>query len=183
MAADSLKVVSAVRSAAAISHFREMNAKQRTTAFIWILLLCCIPGGTSRGDQICGYPEAGTVEIIRGNEMIGQFGVALAESVENQRRGLMHCPRLAPDTGLLFVYPDARRRVFWMKNTVIELAIIFISADGRIAAIERGRPGSLEHIRSSTDIRSVLEINYPESRRLSAGDRVRLRLNGDRSKR
>jgi uncharacterized membrane protein (UPF0127 family) len=78
---------------------------------------------------------------------------------------------------MLFIYPDAKPRSFWMKNTYIELAIIFISADGRIAAIKRGEPGSLDHIKSPHNIQTVLEINYRESRDLKAGDHVNLRLN------
>jgi uncharacterized membrane protein (UPF0127 family) len=76
---------------------------------------------------------------------------------------------------MLFVYPQAGKRVFWMKNTAIELAIIFISADNRIASIAFGEPGSLKRIHSPENIRTVLEVNRAESPHLAVGDRVRWR--------
>lgn len=139
----------------------------------WALLLFFVlPAGGARAD-ICGYPRAGTVCIIRGDRAIGEFGVALAASTAQRRQGLMHCPQLAPGTGMLFTYPDAHRRVFWMKNTRIGLAIVFITADGRVAAVVRGEPGSLKRIYSPDHIASVLEVNWDEGRRIAAGDRTR----------
>ena len=66
-----------------------------------------------------------------------------------------------------------------MKDTLIELAIIFITADGRIAAIERGEPGSIDYIQSPNDIQSVLEVNYGESRDLKVGDNIRVWMNSN----
>ncbi|MGD8703365.1 MAG: DUF192 domain-containing protein [Desulfosarcina sp.] len=126
--------------------------------------------------MICGFPETGKVAITRSDKVIQTFSVTQAASKESQRKGLMHCPFLHPGTGMLFTFPDARQRTFWMKNTLIELAIVFISAEGRIVAIERGRPGSRSRIRSPEKIQSVLEINFRESVRLAIGDSVQLGL-------
>jgi uncharacterized membrane protein (UPF0127 family) len=128
-----------------------------------------------QGADICGYREMGVVEVIRDGVPIAHFTVTLADTADRQRRGLMHCRSLDPGSGMLFSYPDARRRAFWMKHTVIELAIVFISEQGRIAAIERGRPGCRERIWSPDRIQSVLEINFEESGRLAVGDQVRVR--------
>ena len=125
---------------------------------------------------ICGFPETGKVAITRSEKVIQTFTVTQAVSKESQRKGLMHCPSLQPGTGMLFSFPDARQRTFWMENTLIELAIVFISAEGRIVAIERGQPGSRYRIRSPEKIQSVLEINFRESVRLAIGDRVQLGL-------
>jgi uncharacterized protein len=156
-----------------------MDPQRLGILFLWLLLLGCRSPGESFGGDICRHRAAADVEIIRGEKALGTFSVALADSPESRRKGLMHCPVLAPGTGMLFVYPNAGRRVFWMKNTVIALAIIFISADDRIVSIAHGEPGSLEHIRSSADVRQVLEVNDAESRHLAVGDRVRVELNTD----
>ena len=74
---------------------------------------------------------------------------------------------------LLFIYNAARPRVFWMKDTYLELAIIFIADDGRIAAIEKGVPRSLTRIPSPGPVRLVLEINHTEAQGLRHGDRLR----------
>ena len=84
----------------------------------------------------------------------------------------MHCPALGPGTGMLFVYADARPRVFWMKDTPLDLGIVFIDAQSRIAAIARGWPQSLTRIRSPGPARFVLEINYDEALALRVGDLV-----------
>ncbi len=131
----------------------------------------------SVGAEICGFPEMGILEIIRSDEVVENFSITLAKSAQVQRQGLMNCLSLAPGTGMFFTYPDDRQRVFWMKNTLIELAIVFITTEGRIDAIEHGEPGSLYRIRSSEGIKFVLEINYRESLRLAVGDVVHLRLN------
>ena len=142
------------------------------------LALCCLSLGMATADQgarICGYRAMGEVEIIREGAPTGHFTVTLAATVGSRRRGLMHCRSLDPGTGMLFTYPDARRRAFWMKHTVIELAIVYIDANGCIVGIERGRPGQRDHIWSPDRVQSVLEINFEESGRLAVGDQVRLR--------
>ncbi|MBL0712903.1 MAG: DUF192 domain-containing protein [Desulfosarcina sp.] len=105
---------------------------------------------------------------------MADFTVCIAESASQRRRGLMHCPQLKTGTGMLFIYAQARPRVFWMKETPLELAIIFISADARIAAIEKGTPASLSRIPSPGPIRQVLEINFEEARGLQVDDSVQL---------
>lgn len=141
---------------------------------LWILgaILVACPAHA----EICGYPEKGTLVVYRGDHVAADFQVALAESPEQYRKGLMGCGRITPGTGLLFVYPDARQRVFWMKNTPLALAIIFVSPGGQILAIEAGHPNSTHRIRSPGNIQYVLEINYAEADQLHIGDRFSLRL-------
>ncbi|GEM_PF-502756 len=125
--------------------------------------------------DICGYPEKGFLVVSRGAETTVTFQVALAESRDQYRRGLMGCRRLSPGTGLLFIYPEAARRTFWMKNTPLELAIIFVSSRGYIRAIEKGSPNSTRRIHSPDGIQFVLEINHDEADQLAVGDRITLR--------
>ncbi len=141
-------------------------------------LFCLLLGiaASARGAAICGYREMGAVEVIRDGTLIDRFAVTLAANADSRRRGLMHCRSLDPGTGMLFTYPDAGRRAFWMKHTFIELAIVFICPQGRIVAIARGRPGRRDHIHSPDRVQSVLEINFEESHGLEVGDQVRLRL-------
>ncbi|MGD9210648.1 MAG: DUF192 domain-containing protein [Desulfobacteraceae bacterium] len=155
-----------------------MNS-QRTIFFLSFILLFFVVKGICFANDICGYNEMGTVEIVRDIEIIGKYHVTLAETAQSRQRGLMYCPELSKGTGMLFLFPNVKRWTFWMKNTYIELAIIFITKDGKIAAIERGEPESLARIQSPDNIQSVLEINYNESRDLKVGDQVNLRLNSD----
>ena len=144
--------------------------------FFPLLILVAILVTPQAHADICGYPEKGTLVVSREGQTVATFQVALAETRDQYRQGLMGCHRITHGTGLLFIYPDANRRVFWMKNTPLELAIIFASSDGLILAMERGHPNSTRRIRSPANIQYVLEINFAEADGLRFGDRISLRL-------
>jgi hypothetical protein len=59
----------------------------------------------------------------------------LALTPEEQSKGLMFRTELREDRGMLFVFEDAGEKNFWMKNTFVELDMIFLNKDlkaGRI---------------------------------------------------
>ena len=143
-------------------------------SLLFVILLIIALSSSAASAEICGYPSRGTLKVFRGNDLSTSFRIALATTPDEHRQGLMHCRELAGGSGLLFIYSEGGRHVFWMKNTPLELAIIFISATGRIEAIERGLPGSTRRIRSPDKIQYVLEINYTEVDRLEIGDRIAL---------
>jgi uncharacterized membrane protein (UPF0127 family) len=60
----------------------------------------------------------------------GTFRPELAKTSAQRSRGLMH-RRRAPTDGMLFVFPDATRGGFWMKNTLVPLTIVFFDSSGR----------------------------------------------------
>ena len=64
----------------------------------------------------------------------------VADSQEERQRGLMNKDYLAPNTGMLFIFPDEAPRSFWMKNTKIPLDIIFIPSNFTIADIQSMEP-------------------------------------------
>lgn len=138
-----------------------------------LLSLLLLPAMLWSDTFICGYPARGRVAISRAQQTLAEFTVTHAQSSDQRRRGLMNCGLLEPGTGMLFLYDEALPRSFWMKDTPLELGIIFIADDGQIMAIERGIPGSRERIRSPGPARYVLEINYQEAQGLRVGDRMR----------
>ena len=76
------------------------------------------------------------------------FRVELALTPEEQERGLMFREHLDADAGMLFVFEAPSAHVFWMKNTLIPLDMIFIGADWRIAGIvENAEPQTLTDAR------------------------------------
>ncbi len=58
--------------------------------------------------------------------------VAVADTAERRRRGLMFVEDLGDLDGMLFVFPEERAGGFWMKNTVIPLDIAFFDSDGAL---------------------------------------------------
>ncbi len=144
----------------------------RLTIVLMLLSVVFFPAGARTDTEICGYPVDGQVRIHREGETHATFAVSLAESTFRHRRGLMHCPHLPTGHGMLFIYDTARPRAFWMKDTPLALAIIFIADDGRIAAIAKGIPQSLNRIPSPGPVRYVLEINQTEAQGLRRGDQM-----------
>ncbi|SDD54157.1 hypothetical protein SAMN04488071_0764 [Kordiimonas lacus] len=105
-----------------------------------------------------------------------QFSVELALTPPAQARGLMFRAKLDPDKGMLFIFPEADMRSFWMKNTLIPLDIIFIRENGTIINIvENAEPRTLTPRESLAPAVAVLEIAGGRARALGIkpGDTVR----------
>ena len=65
--------------------------------------------------------------------------VEVASTTTEHEKGLMHRKSLASDSGMLFIYPKERLGSFWMKNTLVPLAIAFIDNRGTIIEILHGK--------------------------------------------
>lgn len=87
------------------------------------------------------------------------FKVEIARTGDEQERGLMFRPSIAPDGGMLFPFTTPRVASFWMKNTQAPLDMIFIRTDGSIARIAANTiPYSLAPVTSGEPVKAVLEI-------------------------
>lgn len=77
--------------------------------------------------------------------------------------------------GMLFIMPQLKRQLFWMKDTKLSLDILFIASDGTISHIyPEAEPLSLDFIASPGIAKGVLEIEGGMAARwgLRAGDRL-----------
>lgn len=78
-----------------------------------------------------------------------EFWLEVADTPQARARGLMFRRDLAPDRGMVFVFPRDDIQTFYMKNTYIPLDMIFVGSDLRVVGVvEDARPLTL-------DIRSV----------------------------
>lgn len=66
--------------------------------------------------------------------------VELATDDQTRALGLMFRDQLRPNSGMLFLFPEAAPHSFWMKNTLIPLDMIFIDQSGRVVQIEHDVP-------------------------------------------
>ena len=55
-------------------------------------------------------------------------------------RGLGGREALPDDRGMLFVFPEPGPHAFWMKDMLIPIDIIWISAEGRVVDIQTAQP-------------------------------------------
>ena len=94
------------------------------------------------------------------------FDVWIADTPARQAQGLMFVRDLPAGRGMLFPEPESRPTAFWMKNTYIELDMLFIGPDHHIAKIAaRAPPLSLATINSDGPVIAVLEIKGGEAER------------------
>ncbi len=100
----------------------------------------------------------------------GTLHVTVADTPTEREEGLMNRTAVPLD-GMLFVYPDAGPRTFWMKHTHVPLDIAFIAGNGTVLNVERAvpepgvPPGDLERYRSDGDARYVLEVAAGDAER------------------
>jgi uncharacterized protein len=87
----------------------------------------------------------------------------------------MFVRELSPGQGMIFPEDPPRTMNMWMKNTYVELDMVFVSASGRISKIiERAHPLSETTLSSDEAVAAVLEIGGGEAARLAlaVGDHV-----------
>jgi len=116
------------------------------------------------------------VSIIADEGREIAFQVEIADTPTKREMGLQYRRELAPDHGMIFLFPTEEQQSFWMKNTPIPLDMIFISAERKIVGVvENTVPFSLDGRSVSGKSQYVLEINGGLSRRygFKAGDSVR----------
>ncbi len=103
------------------------------------------------------------------------FWVEIADDEAERARGLMYRPPLEADRGMLFEFPGAGERSFWMKNTPSPLDIIYVAPDGRIVSIAaHATPYSEAPIPSNGAASGVVELRAGRAAEIGArpGDRV-----------
>ena len=79
-------------------------------------------------------------------ELVGTISGKLVIKVEfasdeaQRRQGLMYREELPARTGMLFIYEGEGMRAFWMKNTSIELDMVFFDGAGKFVSLQRDVP-------------------------------------------
>jgi len=134
------------------------------------------PGATPAAAATKPTANAPAVVVLTpaGHDAV-RVTVELARSEEEKRRGLMYRQNLAPEAGMLFLFPEDEIHTFWMKNTLIPLDMIFIRKDGTVAGVvENAEPKTLTGRSVDKESRHVLEVNggYARLHGITEGTRV-----------
>jgi uncharacterized membrane protein (UPF0127 family) len=61
--------------------------------------------------------------------------IEIAESPQEWELGLSYRDTLAQDHGILFVFPNERRRVFWMRGCNFDIDLAYIESNGTVSEI------------------------------------------------
>lgn len=130
------------------------SCRSRTSVLIAALLL---PGLWAGAAAAACDPA---VAELRGSGPAMRFSIELADDAGERARGLMFRESMAASAGMLFVYEHPQHAVFWMKNTLIPLDMIFADVTGRVTHVHSGAiPHDETPIDGGTGVQYVLEIN------------------------
>jgi uncharacterized membrane protein (UPF0127 family) len=129
---------------------------------LWLALMILPAGGAMAQ---CA-PDR--VDVRGAGGGMATFAVELADDVQERSQGLMFRESMAADAGMLFVYPAPQRAMFWMKNTLIPLDMIFVGENGKVLTVHEGAvPHDETPIDGGQGVKLVLELNAGVAR--SAG--------------
>jgi uncharacterized protein len=85
--------------------------------------------------------------------------VEIAKTPEARALGLMERQFLAQDRGMIFVFPKEQIISMWMKNTPIDLTVVFANEEGRVINIEHMTRNTLKSYSSSAPAKFALEVS------------------------
>lgn len=112
---------------------------------------------------------------IRGPFGEARFSVEVADTPAERARGLMFREEMPKSAGMLFLYKRPSRLSFWMRNTFIELDLLFLDSRGVIQHVHhRAQPHDETPIDGGRGV-AVLEINggLAKAMGISKGDELR----------
>lgn len=120
------------------------------------------------------YAETGFKKVCIKNTCVQ---AEIVDSFAARQRGLMFREKLADDQGMLFIFEDEGIQVFWMKNMVFPLDMIWIDTQKRIVDIrENVQPcrQTCDNITPAAEAKYVLEVKagFVKAREIKVGDRI-----------
>ncbi|MBI2307880.1 MAG: DUF192 domain-containing protein [Rhodocyclales bacterium] len=83
----------------------------------------------------------------------------VAANQADRSQGLMHRRALAPNQGMVFVFPATATHCFWMRNTPLPLSIAFLDEAGTIINIDEMAPQTENNHCPQRPARFALEMN------------------------
>ena len=129
----------------------------------------------------CGgtvYSPAGMelkeISLLSSSEERIEIVVEIADDDSERAQDLMLRTELQTGHGMLFVFPDAQQRAFWMKDTLIPLDILFFDADGAFVSATTMQPCSENTCKtyaSAAPAKYVLEVPAGFLQEHEAGER------------
>lgn len=109
--------------------------------------------------------EGGSVKVLNPTETITignkEYDVEIADTEEERKDGLSRIETLDEDEGMLFVHDDVTTGYYTMKDTSIDLDIIFIGEDKKVIKVSTVKAHSEDPVEGE-NYKYVLEVN-PDS--------------------
>ena len=108
-----------------------------------------------------GQPQTlPTMELNVGEETLV---LMIADDPDKREIGLMFRREMKPNEGMIFAFPSARPRSFWMRSTPLPLDLIYLNERGQVLNIGKGRPHDESSIPSRGPAKWCIELNEGRS--------------------
>jgi uncharacterized protein len=119
-------------------------------------------------------PTQNRITIRKRDGTTVSLAVHVADTPEAQATGLSGRATLAPDAGMLFVFPSAEPIEFWMHDTPLPLSIAFVDDRRTIVDLQEMQPETDDHHVPPGPIRYAIEANrgYFTRAGVTVGDEV-----------
>jgi uncharacterized membrane protein (UPF0127 family) len=112
-------------------------------------LLIILPGWAQQ-------PQLPLLELFAGMHRVE---AEVAATLGSRMSGLMQRRIMAPQRGMLFVFPEVAKHCMWMRNTLLPLSVAFLDEKGRIINVEDMQPQSDDNHCATKPARYALEMN------------------------
>ena len=139
------------------------------------------PTGSGPSFDLPFLPQPSKIKSIDINGVI--IKAEIADNKDKRTKGLSDRISLATDSGMLFVYPEPDKYIFWMKGVKFPLDFIWISGDKIVDIFENVQPpiegqkdSDLPVYSSPQMVDKVLELNAGVAQKLNlkVGDIIKL---------
>lgn len=116
--------------------------------------------------------------VLPNNQIIK---IEVADSALKRAKGLMYRKHLDENTGMLFIFDDQVKHIFWMKNTLIPLDMIWMNENFKIVDItgdvQPCTTTSCQTYMPASPAKYVLEVNggYSKKQSIKIGDTLQLK--------
>lgn len=64
-----------------------------------------------------------------------RFEMEISATAQRRERGLGNRAQFLPNTGMIFVHPNAGLRSYWMKDCMFDIDMAYLDSDGRIVSL------------------------------------------------
>lgn len=118
-----------------------------------------------------GQAQQAQLPIIELSAGMHRIEAEVAATPESRQIGMMLRTSMAPQRGMLFVFPSVEQHCMWMRNTLVPLSVAFLDEKGKIINVEDMQPKTEDNHCAIKPARYALEMNlgWFRSRGLGAG--------------
>jgi uncharacterized protein len=140
-----------------------------STSRVLVAFVLAVTGAASSAQD--GPQKLPSIRLNAGMHLIQ---AEVARTPDQRSTGLMFRQAMGANEGMLFIFDAPAEQCFWMKNTLLPLAIAFIADDGSIVNLDDMKPLTLDGHCSKQAVRFVLEMNegWFAKRGIKAGSKI-----------